>query len=287
MVLFLRENRSPYSTSNNLFQVYQKELIIRNYSPRTIKTYTSVLRRFVSHFHPLHPRNISVSLIKDYFCSMIDKDSLSYATIDQTINALRFLYVEIYKINFNFGEINRPRPNKRIPVVISKIEILQIFSAIDNPIHCLMLQLMYSSGLRVSEIVNLHVQDINLYNFTLFVRGGKGHQDRMTIFSEKIKTSLLHRMGTRPPTEYLFITQRGGKYTTRAVQKVFEQAIARSGIQKKASCHTLRHCFATHLLEAGTDIRYIQNLLGHASITTTNIYTKVRNPHLFQIKSPL
>lgn len=285
--MFLKENTPPYLTTKTLFEIYERELIIRDYSPKTIKTYSSLIERFIRHFHPIQPIDISPSLIKDYLCSLTDGESLSPATVDQTINALRFLYVEIYHSDFHFGDIARPRPSRRIPVVLSREEVLIIFNAVSNPIHRLMLQLMYSSGLRVSEVVNLRVQDIQLYNLTLFVRGGKGHKDRITVFSQKLKTSLLRQMGTKSPKEYLFITQRCTKYTTRSVQKVFENAIKEAGIRKTASCHTLRHCFATHLLESGTDIRYIQNLLGHASIVTTNIYTKVRNPHLFKIQSPL
>jgi integrase/recombinase XerD len=287
MSLCIKEHNTPYNPIPSLLDIYEREMKIRNYSFRTIKTYSSMLRRFINRFQPLQPNEITISQIKDYFYSILEDDNLGTCTIDQTINALKLLYVDIYHMEFNFGEIVRPRPNRKLPVVLAKEDILMMFDFINNPTHRLMLQLMYSSGLRVSEVVNLQVQDIDLTSLTLFVRGGKGHRDRITIFSNKLKTQLSWQMAGKLPKALLFITQRGGKYTTRAVQKVFEQAIARSGIQKKASCHTLRHCFATHLLEAGTDIRYIQNLLGHASITTTNIYTKVRNPHLFQIKSPL
>lgn len=281
------QNNDKYSGLNSIFQLYERELKLRNYSPKTIKTYSSLLGRFIRHFHPLDPRNISPSLIKEYLYLLLAKEQVSSATVDQTINALRFLYVDLYKAKFNFGEIARPRSEKRLPVVLSRDEVLQLLDVVINPTHLLMLQLIYSSGLRVSEIVNLRVRDIQLYNLTLFVRGGKGHKDRITIFSEKIKAQLTRQMTGKLPVDFLFITQRGGKYTTRAVQKVLEQAVLKANLQKTVSCHTLRHCFATHLLEAGTDIRYIQNLLGHASIVTTNIYTKVRNPHLFQIKSPL
>jgi len=272
---------------NSLLQLYERELRLRNYSPKTIKTYSSLLGKFIKHFHPLDPRNLSSSLIKEYLYLLLAKEQLSSTTVDQTINALRFLYVDIYKAKFDFREIARPRSEKRLPVILSRDEVLQLLDSVTNPTHRLMLQLIYSSGLRVSEIVNLRVRDIQLYSLTLFVRGGKGHKDRITIFSYKIKAQLSRQMGGKLPAEFLFITQRGTKYTTRAVQKIFEQTVRKAGIQKTVSCHTLRHCFATHLLEAGTDIRYIQNLLGHASIVTTNIYTKVRNPHLFQIKSPL
>lgn len=273
--------------TTNLFDIYKREMQIRNYSPRTIKTYSSLLRKFVRAFQPKHPRDISSDQIKSYLFEMINNHGFSPATIDQTINALRFLYKDLYKQPFVVDQLVRPRAESRIPNVLSKEDILEIFKAVTNPTHKLILQLMYSSGLRVSEVVNLRVQDIHLYNLTLFVRGGKGHKDRITIFSDVLKVPLLRHISVKDPKEFVFLTNRGSKYSTRSVQKVFEQALRKARIQHSVSCHTLRHCFATHLLEAGTDIRYIQNLLGHASITTTNIYTKVRNPHLFNIKSPL
>lgn len=277
----LSKDRSP-----GLFEIYKRELRVRNYSPKTVKTYTSLLRRFVKHFHPVHPRQIDSNQIKDFLCMQIDA-GWSTATLEQTLNALRFLYVELYKMEFILEEISRPRSERRIPEVMSRDDILKIFEVVTNQTHRLMLQLMYSSGLRVSEVVNLRVQDINPTALTLFVRGGKGHKDRITVFSETLLCPLYQHMAGKLPKDLLFRTIRNGKYTVRSVQKFFEKALKSTDIQKSASCHTLRHCFATHLLEAGTDIRYIQNLLGHASITTTNVYTKVRNPHLFKIKSPL
>lgn len=284
MYQYVRESGESYEI--NLIEIYQREMKLQNYSYRTIKTYTSLLKQFLDTFYPQNPRSITSNQIKDYLHKIITR-GLGSATVDQTINSLRMLYKDIYNQPFIIEEISRPRSERRIPTVLSKEEVLKIFEVTDNPTHKLILQLMYSSGLRVSEVVNLRVQDIQLYNLTLFIRGGKGHKDRISVFSQVLKSMLLRQMSGKSAKEFLFVTQRGGKYTTRSIQKVFEQAVKKAKIQKSASCHTLRHCFATHLLEAGTDIRYIQNLLGHASITTTNIYTKVRNPHLFKIKSPL
>ncbi len=280
-------NKQEENYANNLIEVYQREMKLRNYSQRTIKTYTSLLKNFLDTFYPQDPRSITTDQIKKYLYAIINNKGLGSASVDQTINSLVMLYKHLYKQPFILEEIARPRSERRIPIVLSREEVIKIFDVTDNPTHKLLLQLMYSSGLRVSEVVNLRVQDIQLDNLTLFVRGGKGHKDRITVFSQTLKPSLLRYMSGKEAKEHLFMTQRGGKYTTRTLQKVFEQAIKKAHLQKSASCHTLRHCFATHLLESGTDIRYIQNLLGHASITTTNIYTKVRNPHLFKIKSPL
>lgn len=283
----MSHNKKSHFAEDSLLALYKREMQIRHYSPRTIKTYLSLFKSFVDHLYPKHPKEAKSNEIKNFLHDLINNRGLSSVTLDQTINALRFFYVDIYNQDFFLQEISRPRSSHKIPVVLSREEVLAIIDAVTNPTHKLMLQLMYSSGLRVSEVVRLRVEDVQLYNLTLFVRTGKGHKDRVTIFSDKLKSSLLRSMGGKKPKEFLFITQRGGPYSTRAVQKIFSKAVLKAGIQKSASCHTFRHSFATHLLEAGTDIRYIQNLLGHASITTTNIYTKVRNPHLLAIKSPL
>ncbi len=283
----LLEETENYDYAKELYELYSREMRLRQYSHRTIKTYLSMVRRFVEYFSPTHPVNLNSDQIKDYLYALIEIGGLSSASLGQTINALKFLYVDLYRQPFFIEEIVRPRGCRRIPVVLSKPEIMSIFDSVTNPLHKLMLQLTYSSGLRVSEIVNIRVQDICLDSLTLFVRGGKGRKDRITIFSLKLVPDLRRFMGGKSPKDYLFLTQRFSKYTTRCVQKVFSAAVKKAEIQKTVTCHTLRHSFATHLLEAGTDIRYIQNLLGHASITTTNIYTKVRNPHLFKIMSPL
>lgn len=288
--MLLREDTGSYNTIDiklGLFKVYEREMKLRNYSPKTIKTYTSLVKRFAKHIHPLQPKNASPEQIKDYMFAMINQHGLSHASLDQTINALKFLYEEIYQIKHVMDQVIRPHASKHIPVVLTRDEISTLFSAVNNPTHLLMLQLMYSAGLRVSEVVNLRIRDIQLDNLTIFVRNGKGYRDRVTIYSDHLREYLLKHMDCRKPEGFLFITNRSKPYTTRAVQKIFEKALKKTDIQKKASCRTLRHSFATHLLESGIDIHYVQILMGHASVTTTNIYTKVRNPHLFKIKSPL
>lgn len=185
------------------------------------------------------------------------------------------------------GEIPRPKKEHRLPTILSKEEILRIAQALENPKHRLMIELMYASGLRVSEVVRLRVQGVNLDELTLFVRDGKGKKDRLTVFSERLKQPLSYQTEGKGPNELVFPGPEGKTLTTRSVQKVFQGALAASGTRKNATCHTLRHSFATHLLEAGTDIRYIQELLGHARLETTRVYTNVRNPRLLKVRSPL
>jgi len=205
------------------------------------------------------------------------------------LNALKFYYINIQKRKFNylmFGGL--PKKPKRLPVVLSKDEVLRLLNSVSNPKHKLILALMYSAGLRVSEVVKLKVQDLDFDNKIIWVRQGKGKKDRQSLISEKIFIDLKNLTVNMAADQYLFLGQKPGFcLKTRSAEKIFANALAKADIKKLATCHSLRHSFATHLLEGGTDIRYIQTLLGHSSLQTTQIYTKVSNKFLSQIKSPL
>ncbi|MDD5748382.1 MAG: tyrosine-type recombinase/integrase [Actinomycetota bacterium] len=177
--------------------------------------------------------------------------------------------------------------SKKLPIVLSREEIKNIIDAIRNPKHKLIISLAYGAGLRISEVVNLKVKDVNLEELTIHLKNAKGKKDRITIFPEKIKTKLQNLIAGKNLNDYLFESERGGKLTERTAQKVFENALQKAGIKKDATFHSLRHSFATHLLENGVDVRYVQELLGHQNIRTTQIYTQVTNPKLKNIKSPL
>jgi len=153
--------------------------------------------------------------------------------------------------------------------------------------HRLLLALAYSAGLRVSEVVRLRAPDIDLGGLTVIVRQGKGKKDRLTVISSTLAPELQKIMAGKEANDYVFASERGGRLTETSAQKVFYQALIRAGIKKPATFHSLRHSFATHLLENGTDVRYVQELLGHANIRTTQIYTHVTNPAIRNIKSPL
>ncbi len=171
--------------------------------------------------------------------------------------------------------------------MLSRQEIEKIINTITNPKHKLIIALAYGCGLRVSEVVNLKVKDINLNEFTVHLKGAKGNKDRITILPEKFKADIINNLANKTGNEYFFISQMGGKLSERTAQIIFEKSLKMANIQKEATFHSLRHSFATHLLENGVDVRYVQELLGHANIKTTQIYTKVTNPSLKKIKSPL
>jgi site-specific recombinase XerD len=269
-----------------LFDGIQSELTLREYSPKTIKAYLGQLRAFVRFFEARHPQDLTNEDIHSYLLHLVEA-GLSRSAVDQALNAIRFLYAEMYGKPFALKNIPRPKMEQRLPVVLFREEVKQIAIAAGNSKHRLMIEVMYAAGLRVSEIVQVRVKDIDLERLTLVVRGGAGKQDRTTVLAESLRDALSRQMAGKKSSEFLFPSERGGVLTTRSVAKFFKAALDASGVEKEATPHSLRHSFATHLLEAGTDIRYIQQLLGHARLETTRIYTKVRDPKLLRIKSPL
>lgn len=262
----------------------EKELKLRNYSPKTIKSYLGCLRDFFSkNFN--NPEKADIDYIQNF---LLDKKDKGFApqTINLFLNAIKFFYRDIVKspikINLKFAKIS-----KKLPIVLSRSEIEKIINSIENRKHKLLISLSYGSGLRVSEAINLKIKDINLEELTIHLKNAKGNRDRLTIFSEKLKNELREFIVLRDANDYVFASERGGKLTERTAQKIFENAARKVEIQKDATFHSLRHSFATHLLENGVDVRYVQELLGHQNIRTTQLYTKVTNPSIKKIKSPL
>jgi site-specific recombinase XerD len=246
------------------------------------------LREFVRWISPTHPRDVEAEKIKRYLLYLAERRGFASLSVNQVINALRFLYVELYKVPFRLGEIPRPKKERKLPVVLSQEEVLRIFTGVENRKHRAVLMLIYSAGVRVGEAVRLRSEDIDEQRRLIHLRGAKGGKDRYTLLSEVASRVLREYCREYVPREFLFDGMPGrGHYSERSVQMVFERAVERAGIRKPATVHTLRHSFATHLLEGGTDLRYIQELLGHASSRTTEIYTHVSGRVLGRIESPL
>jgi len=269
----------------NLVKIIEQEMRLRNYSAKTIKAYAAVIRDLSYFYKKRNLKKLTNQDLKNYLLAKT-KRQLSSQTISLYANAINYLYLQIYKNN-NYTPLKHPKKSQKLPVVLSKKEILKIIAQIKNPKHNLMIRIAYSSGLRVSEVVNLKVKDIDLESNTVIIRNGKGKKDRLTVLSKKIKPNLQKFVACKNLHDFVFASERGGKLTTTTLQKVFQKALANSKIKKTATFHSLRHSFATHLLENGVDIRYVQELLGHSNIRTTQIYTKVTNPKLKNIKSPL
>ncbi len=261
-----------------------QELVIRGFSRRTIKGYLAYNQSFLN-FIGKSAKEVNQQDLKDYLLYLKGR-KYSNTSLNNVISALKFYYQQILKRKLFFN-IQRPRREKFLPVVLSKEEIYALLAAIVNSKHKLIISLAYSAGLRVSEVVNLKIKDIDFPSSSITVRGGKGNKDRVTVFSEKLKTELLNLISNRDKNDFVFISQSGEKLTIRTLQKIFASALIRSGIAKAATFHSLRHSFATHLLENGTNIRYIQELLGHQNIKTTQVYTQVASWRLKNIISPL
>ena len=200
---------------------------------------------------------------------------------------MKFYYGTMLKKKFLY-EIKRPRKDKKLPVVLSKEEVAKILNSVDNLKHSAILMLVYSAGLRVGEVVRLKPEDIDSNRMLIHIKGAKGRKDRYTLLSEKTLEVLREYWRKYKPEKWLFGGAREGRYLSiRSVQKIFEQACERAGIRKEITIHGLRHSFTTHLLEGGTDLRYIQELLGHKDSKTTEIYTHVSTKSLGKIRSPM
>lgn len=262
----------------------ESELRLRNYSPKTIKSYVGCVAEYLRVKQKNFDR-VYVDFIKQHLLTKVDK-GMSSQTVNQSLQAINFFCRNVLKYHGKI-DIRFAKTPSKLPIVLSRNEIQSILATITNRKHNLMIALAYSGGLRVSEIINLKTKDINLAELTIHLKSAKGNKDRITIFPEKLVKSIEKIISHKNINDYVFASERGGKLTERTAQKVFENALQKSGIQKEATFHSLRHSFATHLLENGVDVRYVQELLGHANIRTTQIYTKVTNPILKNIKSPL
>lgn len=271
-----------------LFETLRREMRLRNYSHKTFKGYQACLRGLVHHFSPRHPRELNNGDLRDFLIYLIEEKKWAPSTINQMINALRFLYVDLYKRTMQLGDLPRPRKARKLPEVLNEDEVLRILDVVDNLKHKTLLMLVYSAGLRVGEVVRLRLSDIDEQRKLIHLHNAKGAKDRYTVLSTSVLGTLAEYLREYRPKEFLFEGQGDRRhYSERSVQHIFERAAKDAGILKHVSVHTLRHSFATHLLEAGTDLRYIQELLGHSSSKTTEVYTHVSKKSIGRIVSPL
>ena len=275
--------KSDLNGSNLIFR-FEQEMKIRNFSPRTIKSYSYYITEILKYTRK-SARDINSQDLKDYLEYLVDQNK-SGSTLNIAYSALKLYFEKILHRRF-FVFLPRAKTEKKLPVVFNKSEIKKILDGIINKKHKLIISLIYSAGLRVSEIVKINVGDLDFENNILFIRQSKGKKDRITIFAEKLGKELKKYVKNGNINGILFKNNQNKPLTTRTIQKIFSQTLEKVKINKKASCHSLRHSFATHLLEDGTNLRYIQKLLGHKKLETTQIYTKVANNKLKDIKNPL
>ncbi|MFH0955786.1 MAG: site-specific tyrosine recombinase/integron integrase, partial [Candidatus Falkowbacteria bacterium] len=257
-------------------------------SHKTIQAYL-YYNKEILRFASKDVREIEKQDIRNYIDCLFNLGKSS-STVNLAINAFKFYYEGVLQRKFfvpNVG-IKRPKAEKRLPVVLSKIEVVKMINVLDNIKHQLIIKILFGSGLRVSELVDLKINDIDFIRKIITIRQGKGAKDRITIVSDNTLGDIEKYLLEYQPLVYLFESHRAGeKLAVRSVQKIVSDAVNLAEVNPNASAHSLRHGFATHLLESGTDIRYIQELLGHARLETTQIYTKVANNMIRDIKSPL
>lgn len=266
---------------------YLEQLRLRRYSRSTIKAYLTHFNLFLAYIGHRPPQEITQEEIKGYLLYLVNEKDASGTYQNQAINAIKFYYEKVLNRPRAVYQLPRAKGGRKLPSVLSPEEVVRLIGSITNPKHRTMIALIYSAGLRLSELLNLTPSDIDSKRNMILVRSGKGRKDRMTLLSETALAMLRDYYRAYQPKKWLFEGSDGGKYHARSVQNVFHKAKERAGIAKPATVHTLRHSFATHLLEQGTDLRYIQTLLGHSSSKTTEIYTHVSNQAIGKIKSPL
>jgi len=257
------------------------------YSPRTRESYLSMLEFFFRYFSPKEPLKITEEEISRFIYDFIIRLGYSAAYQNQMVSAIKTFYTIAGKGRVNPEFFQRPRRSRALPKVFSKDEVGRILSSSRNIKHKLLLWIIYSCGLRRSEVTNIKLTDLDRERSIIHIREGKGRVDRIIPVSEKIWEKLDEYISSYRPRGYLFEGQNGGRYSSESVYHVFKDALLKAGIKKDVGVHSLRHSYATHLHENGLDIRYIQELLGHKSTRTTEIYTHVSRRNLIAIRSPI
>jgi site-specific recombinase XerD len=257
------------------------------YSPRTRESYLAMLEFFFRYFSPKEPDQITEDEISRFLYDFIIRLGYSATYQNQMVSAIKTYYTITGKGRVDPEYFERPRRSRALPKVFSKEEVTRILNSSGNMKHKMLLWLIYSCGLRRSEVTGLKLTDLDRERGILHVREGKGRVDRVVPVSGKVWDKLDEYFSGYMPREYLFEGQTGGRYSSESVYRVFKVALFKAGIKKEVGVHSLRHSYATHLHENGLDIRYIQELLGHKSTRTTEIYTHVSRRNLVAVRSPI
>lgn len=285
--LKLKAELSPSAEGIKAIEQFTKYLRSKRYSENTLKTYVDALKSFLVFYNTKAISSISNEDVITYNNEYIIKNRLSASFQNQIVNAIKLFFRTIEKKEIDPELIHRPKREKKLPNVLSKEEVKQILQAPINLKHRAMLSLIYACGLRRSELLNLTLHDIDSKRNVLIIRQSKGKKDRIVPFTGKVLNLVRDYYSLYKPTHWLFEGQvKGEKYSEQSLQSVLKQSLEKTKISKPVTLHWLRHSYATHLLESGTDLRYIQELLGHNSSRTTEIYTHVSTKSLQQIKSP-
>lgn len=277
-----------YRKSTELPKGYLELLKQKRYSESTIKTYLAYFKDYIHYFSERQLAEILVDEINEYIMLLISSEKITGSEQNQRINAIKFYYEKVLGMEKLYCNIERPRKTNQLPKVLSKTEVSQILNNCVNLKHRCILSLIYSAGLRRSELIQLKINDILSDRLQVRVENAKGNKDRYSLLSKKLLNELRTYFKEYRPQYWLFEGNVAGKqYSPTSIAKILEHACHKAGIKRRVTPHMLRHSFATHLLEQGVDLRYIQELLGHSSTKTTEIYTHVSNKNIGMIKNPL
>jgi site-specific recombinase XerD len=266
---------------------FRKWMESKRYSKSTIDTYLGILSSFFGFHHLKKPGDIEMEDVNNYNFEVVVKNNYSIVYQRQFINALKLFLKNMNGFKIDPEALERPRKSKKLPVVLSRDEILRLLLATPNLKHRTILTMLYGSGLRISELINLKIADIDFARKQVFIKDAKGRKDRVVALSERIYGLLNDYLHTYQPDVYLFNGQENLKYTAGSVRHFLARAVKQAGIKKRVTPHTLRHSYATHLLEGGVDLKYVQELLGHSRPETTQIYLHVTKKQLLAINSPI
>lgn len=286
-----RRHRQPDKAAEAKYEAavtaLEQTLLLKRYSWRTIKNYKNCFRQFIKHYDNIKPSQITRQQINDYLTVLVRERHVSISHQSQVMSAIKMFYAAVIGQEAKVKDLYQPKKAQKLPKVLTEEEVTALLRTVDNLKHRCLLMLIYSAGLRLGEVINLRLSDLQPERNRLFVRSGKGNKDRCTILSPKVWQHLKSYLDVHTPVEWVFEGGNGGQYSERSVQELFSRAKMRSMINPHATVHTLRHSFATHLLEKGVDLRYIQELLGHASTKTTEIYAHITKKGWEKIQSPL
>jgi site-specific recombinase XerD len=278
---------SPLPRPHPLVKGFERFLKARRFSESTVQVYTTFANGFLHFLKEVTPEQAQNSDAEAYLEYLVLKRRISISTHRQAISALKQLAEFLPDCKIEPEGLVRPKRSRKLPTVLSTAEVIRLLQVTANLKHRCLTGLMYSSGLRIGELLSLKLEDIDLHRKLLYIRNAKGRKDRQVVLAERMLPLIRNYLSTYRPKHYFTEGAGGGRYSPTSFRTFLKRNAKRAGILKKITPHTLRHSFATHLLEKGTDIRLIQELLGHAKPETTMIYTHVSRQDLLQIKSPL
>lgn len=268
-------------------QIFRQKLEVARYSESTIKTYIATLSSFFKSINDTAIEEVDETTVEKYLYREIKEKDISQSFQKHILGSIKLFYEMMFNRKFSLSHLYPKRVEYSLPKYLSKEEILKMIELTENLKHKSMISLLYGCGLRVSELINLKITDIDSKSERITIIQAKGKKDRYVMLPKSVLPLLREYFKKNSPKIYLFEGGSNEKYSSRSVQKVVKQAATKAKVQKPATPHILRHSFATHLIENGTDIRYIQELLGHKSVITTQIYTHVTDLTVRKIQSPL